>query len=107
MTIEERRIQLHEKLCSILGSRNVYYDPPENVKMQYDCIVYSLSQVNQVYANNFTYANSPGYLLTIVTRTPEAQTRIVEELMKTFSYVGWDRAYVIDHLHHAVVSIYI
>ena len=54
MTIEERRIQLHEKLCSILGSRNVYYDPPENVKMQFDCIVYSLRQVNQVYANNFT-----------------------------------------------------
>lgn len=106
MTIEERRIQLHEKLCSILGSRNVYYDPPENVKMQFDCIVYSLSQVNQVYANNFTYTYSPGYLITIVTRTPEAQTRIVDELMKTFPYAGWDRVYVTDHLHHAVVSIY-
>lgn len=106
MTIEERRIQLHEKLCSILGSRNVYYDPPENVKMQYDCIVYSLSQVNQVYANNFTYALAPGYLITIITRTPEAQTRIVDELMKMFPYAGWDRAYVTDHFHHAVVSIY-
>jgi hypothetical protein len=106
MTIEERRIQLHEKLCSILGSRNVYYDPPENVKMQYDCIVYSLSQVSQVYANNFTYTYSPGCLITIITRTPEAQARIVDELMKTFPYAGWDRAYMIDHLHHAVVSIY-
>lgn len=107
MTIEERRIQLHEKLCSILGSRNVYYDPPENVKLQFDCIVYSLDQVQQAYANNGTYVLVTGYLLTIITRTPEAQTRIVGELMKTFSYVGWDRAYVIDHLHHAVVSIYI
>lgn len=106
MTIEERRIQLHEKLCSILGSRNVYYDPPENVKMQYDCIVYSLSQVSQVYANNFTYALAPGCLITIITRTPEAQTRIVDKLMKTFPYAGWDRAYMTDHLHHAVVSIY-
>lgn len=107
MTIEERRLKLHQTLCDILGSKNVYYDPPENVKMQYDCIVYSLSQVEQAYANNFTYARTPGYLLTIITRTPEAQTRIVDALMKTCPYVGWDRAYVVDHLHHAVVSIYV
>ena len=28
------RYELHEFLCEILGSRNVYFQPPESVKMK-------------------------------------------------------------------------
>ena len=31
----DRRLKLHEELCDILGSRNVYFQPPETVKMKY------------------------------------------------------------------------
>ena len=34
------RYELHEFLCEILGSRNVYFQPPESVKMKYPAIVY-------------------------------------------------------------------
>ena len=37
----DRRLQLHEELCSVLGSRNVYFQPPETIKLTYPCIIYS------------------------------------------------------------------
>ena len=34
------RLELQSKLEEILGSRQVYYQPPETVKMEYPAIVY-------------------------------------------------------------------
>ena len=39
------RLDLHECLCKILNSNNVYFQPPENVRMNYPAIVYSLGTV--------------------------------------------------------------
>jgi len=36
--MENRRIQLHEILCDVLGTRNVYFQPPESVDMNYPAI---------------------------------------------------------------------
>ena len=38
------RYELHEFLCEILGSRNVYFQPPESVKMKYPAIVYERTE---------------------------------------------------------------
>ena len=35
------REELHELLVSVLGSRNVYFQPPESIRMQYPAIVYA------------------------------------------------------------------
>ena len=45
MTTTERRLELHEILCTILGSRNVYFQPPESIKMNYPAIVYGLDDM--------------------------------------------------------------
>lgn len=39
-----RRYELQAVLEGILGSGNVYFQPPENLKMRYDCIVYERSE---------------------------------------------------------------
>lgn len=46
------RIELQSKLEELLGSRQVYYQPPETVKMEYPAIVYSKSNVKTTSAND-------------------------------------------------------
>ena len=44
------RLELDEELVKILGSKNVYFQPPESLKLNYPAIVYSLSNIsNRIY----------------------------------------------------------
>ena len=38
MQIQSNRESLHDLLVELLGSPNVYFDPPENLKMKYPAI---------------------------------------------------------------------
>ena len=44
------RRELHEILVGILGSKNVYYEPPSSLLMKYPAIVYSLDDIDKRYA---------------------------------------------------------
>ena len=46
------RIDLYNLLVGILGTRNVYYQPPESLKLKYPCIVYNRRNISNVDANN-------------------------------------------------------
>ena len=37
------RLELQNKLEELLGSRHVYFQPPESVKMEYPAIKYSMT----------------------------------------------------------------
>ena len=50
-----RRYELHAVLEGILGSGNVYFQPPENLKVRYDCIVYERCESVTVHAGNAPY----------------------------------------------------
>ena len=49
------RLELHEALCKVLGSRNVYFQPPEDIKMNYPAIEYSRASIDNTFANNDVY----------------------------------------------------
>ena len=57
----ERRLELHEALCEVLGSRNVYFQPPDNVTMRYPCFVFIFYhtkwEIFNFYSNSFIYFN--------------------------------------------------
>lgn len=103
--VEARRLELSQKLREILGSDNVYYQPPESVQMHYPCIRYKRSMDNIVYANNKPYLTRNRYELMVISQDP---TEPVAELIpKTFEYCSSTRPrYVADNLHHAVFTIY-
>ena len=67
----DRRLKLHEKLCDILGSRNVYFQPPETVKMKYPCIVYERSDGDTQFANNMPYTFALRYTVTLIGTDPD------------------------------------
>lgn len=49
------RLELQSELEKILGSRNVYFQPPASVKIKYPAIVYSRKSIDNNFANNTVY----------------------------------------------------
>ena len=97
------RLELHEILCDILGSRNVYYQPPESVKMQYPAIVYSRSNINNAFADNDVYRQSRAYTITVIDFDPDSS--IVSAVSK-LPRCRFDRHYAYNNLNHDVFTLY-
>lgn len=96
------RLELHEKLCNLLGSRYVYFQPPESVKMNYPAIVYSMSDIHNTYADDSAYTTIKEYLLTIIDKDPDSE---IPNKFCELPYCAFDRHYVTDNLNHYVFTI--
>ena len=97
------RLDLQPLLESILGSRNVYCDPPESVKMQYPAIRYSRKQIENKFANNLVYAQDDCYEVIVIYDDPDSS--IPKEISR-LPKCSHDRHYVADNLHHDVFTLY-
>ena len=51
----DNRLNLQTLLETILKSRNVYFQPPESVKLKYPAIVYALDDFESRHANDSVY----------------------------------------------------
>lgn len=98
------RLDLHELLCSVLGSRNVYFQPPENLQLKFPCIVYELSNYRTLFANNDDYISGKDYSLTFITKDPDSD--IPDKLVK-LRYCGFNRYFVSDNFNHYIFTIHI
>lgn len=98
----ERRTELHKILEKILGSKNVYFQPPSSLKIHYPCIVYERSPSHRRFADNNQYTKIDRYTLTVIDRNSDTDIpdKISELLM-----VKFDRCYVADNLNHYVFTI--
>lgn len=98
------RLTLHEELCTILGSRNVYFNPPESVRMQYDAIRYSLGGKDIKRANNRRYLSTNQYDGVVITRNPD--TTIPDDILGHFEMCSFGRPYTADNLNHYPFTLY-
>lgn len=97
------RLDLQSLLEELLGSRNVYYKPPESIKMQYPAIRYSKKKIESVHANDSKYLMRDCYDLIVISRTPDHP--VIKKLLE-LPYCSYDRPYVADNLYHDVLTIY-
>lgn len=102
--MKTRRLELHEELCNILGSRNCYYRPPESVKLKYPCIVYAERNGDTQYANDRSYIHKRAYDVTVIDKDPDSE--IGDKIVWSFPYCRSDRSFTSDNLFHDVYVIY-
>ena len=90
-------------LEGVLGSTNVYFQPPENLRMQYPCFVYQRDSAITEFAGNKPYNYRQRYQLTLISRDPddEALEKVVALPMCTFN-----RFFAADNLNHDVFELY-
>ena len=98
------RLVLQAALEEILGSRNVYFQTPEDVKMKYDAIRYALGGKNLRHADNKVYKLTNQYDGVVITRDPD--TDIPDRMLSIFEMCSFGRPYIADNLHHYPFTLY-
>lgn len=97
------RTNLQAMLEQLLGSRNVYYQPPESLKLSYPAIVYSKDNVRNTFADNNVYGQSNVYKITVIDRDPESEIASKISLLPTAKFAT---RYSANDLTHEVYTIY-
>lgn len=99
----DRRPNLQTLLEQILGSENVYFQPPATLRIQYPAIIYSRSNMDSRYANNSVYTTDVAYKVIVVDKNPDSET--VDKISK-LPKCSFNSHYVADNLNHDVFIIY-
>lgn len=97
------RLDLQTKLEELNGNRNIYYQPPEGLKMEYDAIRYSRGVPNSRFANDRRYAKMNCYELIVITKRPDPE--VVEKILD-LPYSSPGKPYVADNLYHYPITLY-
>ena len=100
---EDKRLKLDGVLRKILGSDNVYFQPPESVKMQYPCIRYNLAKIPVVHADDKAYLMNPKYVIVYISPEPDDETRFT--LVRDLG-VPIIQTYAKDGLYHYIYELY-
>lgn len=99
----ERRLMLHKTLVNVLGSDNVYFQPPESVKIKYPCILYERDYIDTAFADNQPYMKTKRYSVVYITKNPDS---CVVDKLSDLPMCSYERGYKSDNLNHDVFTIY-
>lgn len=103
MTVMERRLELQNILEDILDSSEVYFQPPESVKMRYPAIRYEREAIENRFADNEVYNQAIRYVITAMYYDPDDDLPIRLSLLPRCRH---DRQYKADNIIHDVFTIY-
>ena len=74
------RLELQTKLEELFESKNVYYQPPESLKIKYPAIIYSRSRIDKRSADDTSYITTNCYELTVIDKHPDNE--VINKLLK-------------------------
>ena len=97
------RIKLQQLLEDILGSRNVYFQAPQSLKMNYPAIKYKREKIDAVHADNIPYITTHSYELIVIDKNPDSE--IIEKISK-LPYCTHRSNYAKDGFNYDVFQLY-
>lgn len=98
------RPDLHKTLIRILGSKSVYFQPPESTKLTYPCIIYEETKGRTTRANDLLYLYRKAYDGVIVDKDPDSE---IPDKVRALPMCDIDRPYKADNLYHWPFTIFI
>jgi len=97
------RSELQALLEALLGSDNVYFQPPTNTIMQYPCIVFKRDRESVQHADNRRYRHTKGYQVTIITKDVDSD---IPEKVAELPLCSFDRFFTAENLNHDVYILF-
>lgn len=97
------RLDLQAELEELLGSRNVYFQPPASVRINYPAIVYTRSDIDNTFAYDSVYMQSHFYEVTVIDEDPDS--KIVDAVSK-LPTCRFSRHFTSENLNHDTFIIY-
>lgn len=86
-----------------ISSDQVYFQPPESMRIKYPCVVYELEDLTPVYADDLTYLLHDSYQITYMTHDPDdCNIKRIAALPQ----VRFSRYFSADNLNHYVYIMY-
>lgn len=98
------RSELHGVLLDLVTPNKVYFQPPENFKITYPCIVYSAIGYDLKYADSLTYNAKLKYEVTYISQAFDQ--RILDKLIFGLKYISPVEMYVYDKLYHCKFTLF-
>jgi hypothetical protein len=100
---ESRRRLLQDILVELLGSPNVYFQPPPDLHMLYPCIAYERDDDSTIYADNSPYKYMKRYKITVMDRNPDS---LIPDKVRMLPFCKFDRFFAVKGLNHDVFTLY-
>lgn len=113
------RIEFRNYLKEKTGVKNLYFQPPESIKMKYPAIIYSIDKVDNRFAGNKNYLQLISYQVILIDNSSDdtwfwdtfnfKSDIIPSDIFKKLSKLPmcrFERAYTANNLNHFVFSIY-
>lgn len=97
------RLSLQTQLEELLGTRNVYFQPPESIKMNYPAIVYALEDIENAHADDGVYLSYKRYSVTVIDKNPDSTFVDTVAALPTCQF---NRHYNSENLNHWNFSLY-
>ena len=98
-----QRLDLQTILSEIPGVVDAHFQPDQNIRMVYPCIVYERSGSHVEYANNSKYWQKKRYSVTVIARDPDSP---IVDIVESLPYTEVDRFFVRDGLNHTVFQTF-
>jgi len=96
------RLQLQTKLKTI--TTNVYFQPPETIKLTYPCIIYMRKPSRLQHADDRIYNKRNRYEIMLIDKNPD--TVLPDTILNSFTNISNDTFYSAGNLHHYVFTLY-
>lgn len=97
------RTELQTLLESLMDNKNVYFQPPDKLTINYPAIVYSLNNIKSEHADDRVYFFSKKYSVVLIDKNPDSG--FVNKLVQ-LPLCSFDRHYKKDNLNHWTFSLY-
>lgn len=96
------RLNLQTLFENILGSSNVYFQPPSGLSLQYPCIVFDRSDIHSNSADNIPYKHVNEYTVTVIDADPDSE---IPDKISRLPQSRFSRYFASDNLNHNVFTL--
>ena len=87
----------------LLGSNNVYFQPPVGTEMKYPCIKYELETITSLFASNKPLLRFKRYSVMVIDANPDS---LIPDKIGSLPLSRFDRFYTANNLNHWVYNLY-
>ena len=82
---------------------NVYFQPPDNLQLEYPCIVYKREYVTTTFANDKPYIHKKRYMVTVIDRDPDSE---IPDQVASLPLSAFNRSFTTESLYHDIYRVY-
>ncbi len=97
------RLDFQNLLETLLGTGNVYFQPPPNVSMIYPSIVYNRDFQSVQFADNGPYRRKIRYQVTVIDPDPDS---LIPEKVAELPLTTYVRHFTAGNLNHDIYDVY-